>query len=150
MCSIFDWMGHVCGSMATTKSENIHQCNMSQTCQETDFLPNGYQNVLVVIWALLHTELLLLLVYISMTSVFKIQGQGSSGSRNCILISKLFWPTVRQNCSSDREKLVKFEAEDPRIFKIFEVTRTIYSNSERSEQFLVTGCLFSLGEHFLL
>ena len=42
---------------ATTKSENIHQCNMSQTCQETDFLPNGYQNVLVVIWAFLHTEL---------------------------------------------------------------------------------------------
>ena len=112
MCSIFDWMVYVCGSMATTKSENIHQCNMSQTCQETDFLPNGYQNVLVVIWALLHTELLLLLVYISMTSVFKIQGQGSSGSRNCILISKLFWPTVRQNCSSDREKLLKFEAED--------------------------------------
>ena len=24
---------------------------------------------------------------------------------------KLFWPTVRNNCSSDREKLLKFEAE---------------------------------------
>ena len=89
MCSIFDWMVYVCGSMATTKSENIHQCNMSQTCQETDFLPNGYQNVLVVIWALLHTELLLLLVYISMPSVFKFQGQGSSGSR--FLLKSQFW-----------------------------------------------------------
>ena len=31
--------------------------------------------------------------------------------RNGILLSKLFWPTVRKNCSSDREKLLKFEAE---------------------------------------
>ena len=28
-----------------------------------------------------------------------------------ILLSKLFWPTVRKNYSSDREKLLKFEAE---------------------------------------
>ena len=31
--------------------------------------------------------------------------------RNCILLPKLSWPTVRKNCSSDREKLLKFEAE---------------------------------------
>ena len=30
---------------------------------------------------------------------------------NGILLSKLFLPTVRKNCSSDREKLLKFEAE---------------------------------------
>ena len=30
---------------------------------------------------------------------------------NGILLQKLFWPTVRKNCSSDREKLLKFEAE---------------------------------------
>ena len=45
-----------------------------------------------------------------------------------------------QNCSSDREKLLKFEAEAQE----FEITRTIYSNSERSEQFLVTECFFNL------
>ena len=28
--------------------------------------------------------------------------------RNGILSPKLFWPTVRKNCSSDREKLLKF------------------------------------------
>ena len=28
-----------------------------------------------------------------------------------ILLPKLFWPTVRKKCSSDREKLLKFEAE---------------------------------------
>ena len=31
--------------------------------------------------------------------------------RNRILLPKLFWPTVRKNCSSDREELLKFEAE---------------------------------------
>ena len=31
--------------------------------------------------------------------------------RNGILLPKLFWPTVRKNCSSDRENLLKFEAE---------------------------------------
>ena len=31
--------------------------------------------------------------------------------RNGILLTKLFRPTVRKNCSSDREKLLKFEAE---------------------------------------
>ena len=27
------------------------------------------------------------------------------------LLPKLFWPTARKNCSSDQEKLLKFEAE---------------------------------------
>ena len=29
---------------------------------------------------------------------------------NGILLLKLFWPTLRKNCSSDQEKLLKFEA----------------------------------------
>ena len=32
-------------------------------------------------------------------------------SYNVILLPKLFLPIVRKNCSSDREKLLKFEAE---------------------------------------
>ena len=31
--------------------------------------------------------------------------------KNGILLPKLFWPTVRKNCSSDQEKLLKFETE---------------------------------------
>ena len=31
--------------------------------------------------------------------------------KNGILLPKLFWPTVGKNCSSDGEKLLKFEAE---------------------------------------
>ena len=60
-----------------------------------------------------------------------------------ILLPKLFWPTVRENCSSDREKL-EIRGWRPRICKTFEITRTIYSNSERSEQLLVTECFFNL------
>ena len=45
-----------------------------------------------------------------------------------ILLPKLFWPTMRKKCSSDLKK----------------ITRTIYSNSESSEKFLVTECFFNL------
>ena len=57
-----------------------------------------------------------------------------------------------QNCSDQLwEKIVlvikkTFEIQGCRlrICKMFEITRTIYSNSERSEQFLVTECFFYL------
>ena len=38
--------------------------------------------------------------------------------RNGILLPKLFWPIVRKNCSSDREKLLKFETEGWEFAKI--------------------------------
>ena len=60
---------------------------------------------------------------------------------NGILLSKLFSLTVRKKCSSDREKLLKFEAEGREFAKFL---RSIYSNSERSEQFLLTECFFNL------
>ena len=57
-----------------------------------------------------------------------------------------------QNCSDllwEKKVLViekNFEIRGwrPRIYKNFEITRTIYSNSERLEQFLVTECFFNL------
>ena len=42
---------------------------------------------------------------------------GKSYDINGILLPKLFWPTVRKNCSSDREKLLKFEAEGQEFAK---------------------------------
>ena len=47
---------------------------------------------------------------------------------NGILLPKLFWPTVRKNCSSDREKLLKFEAEG----------REFAKNLRSLEQFIQT------------
>ena len=37
---------------------------------------------------------------------------------NEILFHKLFWPTVRKNCSRDRGKFLKFEAEGREFSKI--------------------------------
>ena len=39
---------------------------------------------------------------------------------------------------------MKFEAEGREFAKNFEITRTICSNSERSEQFVVTECFLNL------
>ena len=41
-----------------------------------------------------------------------------SSMKNGILLPKLFWPTVREKCSSDRENLLKFEAEGREFAKI--------------------------------
>ena len=99
--------------------------------------------------------------------------------RKGILLSKLFWPTVRKKCSCDPYKILEITwtiviktlrnvsflvmqhaktmieillpilfwptvRKNWTIFKIFEMTRTIYSNSEKSEQFLVTEYFFNL------
>ena len=50
-------------------------------------------------------------------------------SKNGILLPKLFWPTVRKNCPSDQEKLLKFEAEGRDFAKFL---RSL-------EQFFLTG-----------
>ena len=39
--------------------------------------------------------------------------------KNGILLPKLFWPTVRKKCSSDRENVLKFEAEGQELAKFF-------------------------------
>jgi hypothetical protein len=67
--------------------------------------------------------------------------------RNGILLPKLFWPTVRKKCYSDREKRLKFEAEGQEFAKFLrsleQFIQTVHC-SERSEQFLVTECFFNL------
>ena len=63
---------------------------------------------------------------------------------NSILLPKFFWPTERKKMLQWSKKTFEIRGWKPRIFKIFEITRTIYSNRERSEQFLVTECFFNL------
>ena len=54
-----------------------------------------------------------------MPSTLKIVENGVQEEQgNGILLPKLFWPTVRKKCSSDREKLLKFEAEGREFSKI--------------------------------
>ena len=47
-------------------------------------------------------------------------------------------------------KTFEIQSWRPRICKIFEIIRTIYSNSKRSEQFLVTKCFLTCSWRFLI
>ena len=49
------------------------------------------------------------------TWVFRFFFQAWRIDKTGNLLPKLFWPTVRKNCYSDREKLLKFETES-RVF----------------------------------
>ena len=51
-----------------------------------------------------------------------------NGNKSGILLPKLFLPTVRKKCSTDREKLLKFEAEG----------REFAKNLRSLEQFIQT------------
>ena len=52
---------------------------------------------------------------------------------------------MRKNCSSDRENILKFEAEG----REFAITRSTCLNCEGSEQFLVTECFLTCSWRFL-
>ena len=94
------------------------------------------------------------------TIIQNLEGRNMSGpyTANFLQSSKIFVDLTKngftltmvfccQNCSdplwekivliSDREKHLKFEVEGSKFANFFKITRTIYSNIERSEQFLV-------------
>ena len=62
--------------------------------------------------------------------------------RNGILLPKLFGPTVRKNCSSDREKLLKFEAEGREFAKFLRLPEQFFRTVKGLV--LVTECFFNL------
>ena len=53
-----------------------------------------------------------------------------------ILLVKLFWPTVRKNCSSDREILLKFEAEGREFSKILKSLEQFIQTVKGQNNFL--------------
>ena len=59
------------------------------------------------------------------------------------MLPKLFSPSVRKSCSSDREKLLKFET-DGWEFAKFLRSQEQFIQTERSEQSLVNRMLFKL------
>ena len=50
--------------------------------------------------------------------------------KNGILLPKLFWPTVRKNCSSNREKLLKFEAEGREFVKFWDHLNNLFKQGK--------------------
>ena len=63
-----------------------------------------------------------------------------------ILYGAIIYIHLMVFCLENCPKLLKgiIRGQRLRICKNFEITRTIYSNSERSEQLLVTVCVFNL------
>ena len=49
---------------------------------------------------------------------------------NGILLPKLFWPTLRKNCSSDREKFLKFEAEGWEFAKFWDHSINLFKQEK--------------------
>ena len=52
-----------------------------------------------------------------------------------ILLLKLFWPTVRKSCSSDREKLLKFGAEGQEFSKILKLLEQFIQTAKGQNNF---------------
>ena len=98
----------------------------------------GHNATLCFSWALcsLSKNEPIYLVYICITFSLEIMYIG-------ILLPKLFWPTVRKIVLVIEKNFwnLRLKAEN---LQIFEITRTIYSNGERSEQFFVTECYLFL------
>ena len=55
---------------------------------------------------------------------------------NGILLPKLFWPTVRKNCSSDREKHLKFKAEGQEFAKFLRSLQGVQTRYDILETFI--------------
>ena len=56
-----------------------------------------------------------------MTVNYGLKNEDTGGPQifwNGILLPKFFWPTLRKKCFSDREKLLKYEAEGREFTKI--------------------------------
>ena len=56
--------------------------------------------------------------------------------KNGILLPKLSWPTVRNNCSSDREQLLKFEAEGREFAKLLRSLEQFFQTVKGQNNFL--------------
>ena len=56
---------------------------------------------------------------------------------------------MRKNCSTDRDKLFKLDAGGQEFENFFEIIRTIFSNGERSEQFLKQNDFLTCSWRFL-
>ena len=69
----------------------------------------------------------------------------SSGQKwKWYFVTKIVLTYCEKNCSSNWDFLFEIRGWRLRICKHFEITKTIFSNSERSEHFLVTECFFNL------
>ena len=80
------------------------------------------------------------------SQIDRLGNSSNTCGRNGILLPKLLWPTVRKNCSSDRKKLLKFEAEGLEFAKNL---RSLEQFVQTVKDQMVTECFFNLFLEFL-
>ena len=66
-----------------------------------------------------------------------------------ILLQKLFWPSVKKNVLVTKKNFWNLRLKAENLQKFFLITRTIYSNSERSNQFLKQIAFLTCSRRFL-
>ena len=64
--------------------------------------------------------------------------------RNCILLPKLFWPTVRKNCFSDREIFWNSSLKAENFEKFLRSIEQFIQTVKGQNKFLVTECFFNM------
>ena len=67
-----------------------------------------------------------------------------------ILFPKLYWPTVRKNCCSDREKLLRFEAEGREFAQCLRSQEQFIQTVKGQKKISVTEFFFNLSWRFLM
>ena len=72
------------------------------------------------------------------------------GLLNGILLPKLFWPTVRKNCSSDLEKLLKFEAEGREFANILRSLKRFIQTVKGKSNFWWQNTFLTCSGRFLI
>ena len=89
------------------------------------------------------------LMYTVQTYVRRRKNKTRPFQEKWYFVTKIVLTYCEKKLFSWSRKTFDIRGRRPRICKIFEITRTIYSNSERSEQFLVTECFLTCSWRFL-
>ena len=71
-------------------------------------------------------------------------------SKNGTLLPKLFWSTVRKNCSSDREKLLRFEAEGQEFAKFLRSLEQFIQTVKGQTNFWWQNAFLTCSARFLI
>ena len=82
--------------------------------------------------------------HLSLFSLFPFNFWNNSSCKIWYFVTKIVLTYCEKKLFQWSRKTFKIRGWRPRIYKNFEITRTICSNSEMSEQILVTECFFNL------
>ena len=94
--------------------------------------------------AIFQTNVMASMTHLVFQAVFLLENFSNSANKFGILLPKLFLPTVRKNCSSDRKNFWNSRLKAENFQNFWDRWNNSNSKSERSEQFLGTECFLNL------